>query len=168
MEKLLLTLFPAMMVFAVFSDLLTLKIPNFVSLVLVCVYLTLSAWLGTPWQLVAAHIGCGLVVLSVGFVLFETRVIGGEDAKLASATALWLGFGNLIEYAFVFSIIGGALAGAILFVRFRDHGEEECSIPLLGRLANRMTTHMPYGVALGAAGIALYPHTTIWQNLIGI
>lgn len=170
MENLVLTLFPAMMVFAVFSDLLTLTIPNYISLILVCGYLTSSTWLGTPWQLVVAHLGCGLVVLTIGFVLFEARVIGGGDAKLASATALWLGFGNLIEYAVIFSLMGGALASIILFLRFRNHEAEEdqCATSLLARLSSRATSHMPYGVALGGAGLVLYPHTTIWQGLTGI
>ncbi len=117
MENLALALFPALMAFAVFSDLLTLTIPNLISLLLISSYFVMSVWLHTPWQIIAAHASCGMLVLTIGFVLFEMRVIGGGDAKLASATALWLGLENLIEYALVFSLIGGGLAMFIFWLR---------------------------------------------------
>ena len=44
-------------------------------------------------------------------------MIGGGDAKLAAATALWLGFEGLGDYLLVASIFGGALTLAILAAR---------------------------------------------------
>lgn len=164
MENLALILFPVMMAFAIFSDLLTLTIPNLVSVILVFGYLALSSWLGTPWPAVSMHAASGMMVLVVSFILFERGIIGGGDAKLASATALWLGLENLMEYLVVFSIIGGGFAMAILLLRCHNHSK---SWPLawLDRLADKASNRMPYGVALGLAGVLLYPSSAIWQGL---
>ena len=39
-----------------------------------------------------------LAVLVVTFMFFARGWIGGGDAKLAAATALWLGFDQLLNY----------------------------------------------------------------------
>jgi prepilin peptidase CpaA len=168
MQNLALVVFPGLMAFAIFSDLLTLTIPNLVSLILAFSYLAFSAWLGTPWVLVAMHVACCLVVLAITFILFEMRYIGGGDAKLASATALWLGIENLLEYLLVFSIIGGAVALSIMTIRWYDHADRASSYRLLARVADKASNHMPYGVALGTAGVLLYPYSTIWRGLAGL
>jgi prepilin peptidase CpaA len=168
MENIALVLFPALMVFAAFSDLLTLTIPNVISLVLILLYFALSAWIGTPLFVITLHVCCGLVVLARSFVLFEMGIIGGGDAKLASATALWLGFENLMDYAVAFSFIGGGLAMAIISLRWHTHADQGQSVSLLGRLADKAVNRMPYGVALGIAGMLLYPHSTIWHGLAGV
>ncbi len=52
-----------------------------------------------PWQM-AHHFGAGLLVLAVGILLFIPGWIGGGDAKLAAAVALWMGFENLFPTCF--------------------------------------------------------------------
>ena len=59
----------------------------------------------------------GAAVLALTFALFGFGWIGGGDAKLAAATALWLGFDTLMEYFLVASIAGGGLTLAILALR---------------------------------------------------
>ncbi len=56
-------------------------------------------------------------MLTVGFALFSAGVIGGGDAKLAAATALWLGYGSLLDYVVIASVFGGVMALAILAMR---------------------------------------------------
>ena len=49
------------------------------------------------------------MVLAVTFVFFALGWIGGGDAKLAAATALWLGFDHLLKYLLYASLFGGVL-----------------------------------------------------------
>src|SRR5262245_15880376 len=113
----LLGLFPAAMAFAAASDLVTMTISNRLSLALAAGFFVAAAIVGMPLQQVGIHVLAGLMVLSITFVLFALGWIGGGDAKLAAATALWFGFGNLLEYFFLASLMGGGLALLLLAVR---------------------------------------------------
>ncbi len=165
-EAIGLTLFPAMMAFAASSDLLTMTIANRVSLVLVGGFLILAVLCGLSGADIASHFGAAGAVLAVAFVCFAFGWIGGGDAKLAAATALWLGFGHLFDYLVYASILGGALTLAI--VQFR-------SLPmphvLAGReWAERLHRHgggVPYGIALAAAALVVYPQTE-WMTALGL
>src|SRR5271155_3351668 len=97
-EAIKLTLFPAMMAFAASSDLFTMTIANRVSLILVVGFALLALMIGMSGADMMWHIGAGTVVLVVAFVLFSCGWIGGGDAKLAAASALWLGFPHLFDY----------------------------------------------------------------------
>src|SRR5438128_10414748 len=91
-------LFPALMAFAATSDLLTMTISNRVSLILVGGFFVLAVWSGMPLADIGMHIAAALAVLVVTFTFFACGWIGGGDAKLAAATALWLGFDQLLNY----------------------------------------------------------------------
>ena len=93
-----LMLFPALMAFAASTDLLTMTISNRVSLILVGGFLAMALIVGMAPMLVLSHIGAAATVLVVAFICFACGWIGGGDAKLAAATALWLGFDHLLPY----------------------------------------------------------------------
>src|SRR5579862_1049743 len=97
-EAIRLTLFPAMMAFAASSDLFTMTIANRISLILVGGFFLLAAMTGMSGIDVLWHVAAGSAVLVTAFVLFSCGWIGGGDAKLAAATALWLGFDHLFDY----------------------------------------------------------------------
>jgi prepilin peptidase CpaA len=158
-----LLLFPAMMAFAASSDLLTMTISNRVTLVLVGGFLALAMIGGMPAADVLSHVGAALAVLAVTFVFFARGWIGGGDAKLAAATALWLGFDHLLAYLLYASIFGGILT--LVMIRFR-------LMPLPQALAerewvkrlHRLDGGVPYGIALAAAALLIYPDTA-WMKL---
>src|ERR1700689_2888493 len=116
-EAIQLTLFPAMMAFAASSDLLTMTIANRVSLVLIGGFALLAVLSGLSGADVLSHIGAAVAVLAVAFTCFACGWIGGGDAKLAAATALWLGFSHLPDYLIYSSILGGALTLALIQFR---------------------------------------------------
>jgi prepilin peptidase CpaA len=161
-----LLLFPAMMAFAASSDLLTMTISNRVSLILAASFFVLAAMSGMPLVEVGTHLGAAAIVLTVSFVFFARGWIGGGDAKLAAATALWLGFDQLLNYLIYASLFGGLLTLAIM--RFR-------LMPLPSALANqewakrlhRMDAGVPYGIALALAALAIYPDTS-WMKSLGL
>ena len=64
------------------------------------------------------HVGAGAAVLVVGFGCFAMGWVGGGDAKVAAAAALWFGFGHLLNYLLYASLFGGALT--LLLLQFRQ------------------------------------------------
>jgi prepilin peptidase CpaA len=165
-ETALLLVFPALMAYAAASDLLTMTIPNRVSLALVAAFAVLAAVGGLGWQAALMHLAAGAVVLAVSFALFALGWIGGGDAKLAAAAALWLGFGTLIEYFFVASIAGGALTLALLAMRKLPLPAAALGWEWLSRL-HHPKTGVPYGIALAAAALMVYPHAPIFAAMLG-
>ena len=160
-----LMLFPAMMAFAASSDLVSMTISNRISLVLVGGFLVLAWGVGMSATDVLSHIGAACIVLAVAFGFFIRGWIGGGDAKLAATTALWLGFDHLLPYLVYASLFGGALT--LLLIQLR-------MAPLPAALArqewvqhlHRKDGAVPYGIALAAAALAVYPDTP-WMAGIG-
>jgi Flp pilus assembly protein protease CpaA len=91
-----------------------MTIPNRLSLLLVAGFAAFALVGGLPAQVILLHLGAGAAVLAATFALFAFGWIGGGDAKLAAATALWLGFDILVQYLFIASLAGGALTLGIL------------------------------------------------------
>ena len=164
-EAIKLLLFPAMMAFAASSDLLTMTIPNRVSLIMVGGFLLLAVATGMSLEQIAWHFAAGLMVLVIAFAFFARGWIGGGDAKLAAATALWFGFDHLLPYALYGSIFGGVLTLALLQYRAIP-----LPAPLIGRAwAERLHEPkggVPYGIALAIAAMVVYPNTP-WMQGIG-
>jgi prepilin peptidase CpaA len=158
-----LLLFPALMAFAASSDLFTMTISNRIALILVGGFFVLAFVAGMNPNDVLSHVGTAFTVLAVTFVFFARGWIGGGDAKLAAATALWLGFEHLMPYLLYASLLGGVLTLAI--IRFR-------LMPLPAMLAgqewakrlHRADGGVPYGIALALAALIVYPNT-LWMKL---
>lgn len=155
---LLLAFFPAVMIFAAASDLLTMKISNRLSFALVVGFFAAAYVIGMSLADIGWHLLAALIVLVVAFGCFSFGWIGGGDAKLAAAIALWFGFPQLMDYFVLASILGGILT---LFVIGGRH------VPLPSILARQawiarlhaMNSGIPYGIALAVAGLMIYPET---------
>jgi prepilin peptidase CpaA len=156
-----LAIFPGIMVFVAISDLLTMTIPNRVSIILVAGFFALAFAMGLPLSTIGWHAAAGALVLAICFTLFNFGWIGGGDAKFAATSALWLGFGVLGAYGVLTAIFGGILTLGILQLRRIHLSEERWAGTWLGRLHDK-TVGVPYGVALAAAGLVVYPDTAIW------
>src|SRR5205814_6505899 len=109
-----LLLFPALMAFAAASDLITMTISNRVSLALAAGFLVLAVASGMALQDLLMHLAAGATVLAVAFGCFAMGWVGGGDAKVAAAAALWFGFGHLMNYLLYASLFGGALTLLLL------------------------------------------------------
>lgn len=152
--------FPAMMAMAAVMDLLTMTIPNRISLALVAAFFFAAPFSGLDAWGVASHIGAGGLMLVVGIVMFSLGWLGGGDAKLMAAAALWLGVEQLLEYLLLVSIAGGTLATLILAYRGLTPPVWLCSFPWAMRL-HQKSGGIPYGIALAVAGLWIYP-SSIW------
>jgi prepilin peptidase CpaA len=161
-----LLLFPAVMAFAASSDLLTMKISNRIPLLLVGGFAVLAVIDGMPLVDVGNHLAAGLLVLAVCFGFFTCGWIGGGDAKFVSATALWFGWVELYEYLVIASLFGGILTILILEFRRRMLPPILANQPWLARLHDP-NGDVPYGIALAAAALAMYP-STAWMKAAGL
>ena len=153
-----LLLFPALMVFAASSDLLTMTISNRLSLALAGSFFLLTIVIGMSLPAIGMHLAAAALVLAVCFGFFSMGWMGGGDAKLAAATTLWFGFDYLLDYLIYAALFGGALT--LLLIQFRK-------LPLPEALAREswiLRLHeaggdVPYGIALAAAALMVYPKT---------
>ena len=153
-----LSLFPALMAFAAASDLLSMTISNRVSLALAAGFLALALVSGMGFHEILMHLGAGLTVLVIAFGCFAMGWVGGGDAKVAAAAALWFGFDHLLNYLLYASLFGGVLT--LLLMQFRQW-------PLPWQLAGQpwlLKLHakesgIPYGIALAIGALMIYPET---------
>lgn len=161
-----LLLFPALMAFAASSDLFTMTISNKVSLALAGSFVILALAIGMSPRDIGIHAGAAATVLVVAFVFFTQGWIGGGDAKLAAATVLWLGVSHLADYLVYASLMGGALT--LLLIQYRAMPMPRL---LLGRewaeRLHRPDGGVPYGIALAAAALVVYPQTE-WMTTLGL
>lgn len=159
-EAAIFVVFPFCMVFAAISDLLSMTIANRVSLLLVVAFAVLAPLTGMDWATYGWHFLAGALVLAFSFGIFAIGAMGGGDAKLMTGTAVWVGFGfPLLEYMLLATFLGGLLTvGTVLFRNSplsTFHGQNV----FLRHLSNEKG--VPYGVALGVAGLLMFPHTPL-------
>jgi len=159
--------FPAAMALAASMDVVTMTIPNRICAALAIGYVVLAFAVGLPAQTVLVNLSCGAAVLALTFTLFALGWIGGGDAKLAAAIALWLGWGALLDYSLSAAIYGGALTLLILLGRRQVLPQWLSRHAWIARLHDSKTG-VPYGVALAAAGMMFYPQTEIWRAAAGL
>ena len=158
LDILRLLLFPALMAFAAASDLFTMTISNRVSLALVAGFLVLAVFSGMGLHDMLSHAGAGAAVLAVAFVCFAMGWVGGGDAKVAAAAALWFGFGHLLNYLVYASLFGGALT--LLLLQFRQWPLPYAFTGQAWLLKpHAKESGIPYGIALAIGALMIYPET---------
>ena len=161
-----LLLFPALMAFAAASDLFTMTISNRVSLLLAAGFVVLAVAGGMGFHDMLLHVAAGTVVLTVAFICFTMGWVGGGDAKVAAAAALWFGFAHLMGYLVYASLFGGALT--LLLLQFRQW---PLPYPLAGQAwllrLHGKESGIPYGIALAVSALTIYPETE-WVKAIDL
>jgi len=150
--------FPALMAFAAASDLFTMTISNRVSLALAAGFLALAIASGMAAPDILMHLAAGSLVLVAAFICFAFGWIGGGDAKVAAAAALWFGFAHLLNYLVYASLFGGVLT--LLLLQFRQWPLPYLLTgqPWLLKL-HAKESGIPYGIALAVGALLIYPET---------
>lgn len=153
--------FPLFMIYAAFSDLFSMKISNWVSIGLIVIFLPLAYTTGFELSAIGNHFLCGLATLVVCFAFFSFNWMGGGDAKIAAATALWFGWSATLDYVILSSIFGGIITLVLLGLRRFSLPQKFVKYKWIVRL-HQPTTGVPYGIALAIAAICIFPNTPIW------
>lgn len=163
-ELLVLTLFPGLMIASAVSDIAKLRIPNVLVLSLVGFFAICALVVQMPLERLGDHALAGGIMLVAGFALFAPGYIGGGDAKLMAAAALWLGLDGLLPFIFFMTMFGGALALTLLMFRKLPLPAPLNAVDWIGRL-HTPNGAAPYGVAISAGALIAF-NNSIWISLI--
>jgi prepilin peptidase CpaA len=143
--------FACALVYAAVSDTLTFEVPNFVSVGLVAVFAATAPFYLTL-GLIGWHAAVGLAVLAVGFGLFAFGILGGADAKVLAAAALWFGWPAVYDFVVLVALFGGALTLILTVFRRIRLSPRLLARRWLARLHDT-TEGLPYCLAIGPAGL---------------
>lgn len=159
-----LAFFPGMMVLAALMDFMTMKIRNRLVLALILGYGVLAPLAGFELHEMGLNLAIAAGVFVVGFTFFSMGWIGGGDAKLATATVLWLGATHILPYLVYAALLGGVLTLAILAFRRVQLPERWHAAEWVERLHSHRGG-VPYGAAMAPAALIVFPHTP-WMAAI--
>ena len=153
-------IFPLCLALAGFTDLFSMTIPNRIPAILLGSFLLISPFTGLGLQEIGFHLAMGVATFAVCFALFAFNAMGGGDAKLLTAAAVWFGPDqSLIEFFVYVAYIGCMLTILILLVR--GHANKILAVGL--SLPNSIThaKKIPYGIAIAIAGFLAFPSSPL-------
>ncbi|HYL32057.1 MAG TPA: prepilin peptidase [Stellaceae bacterium] len=160
--KAALAVYVVALVMAGVSDFRTLRIPNWLTgaLALAFPIATLATGQSIDWL---SHVGAGLAVFAAAAVLFAFRLMGGGDVKLLAATALWVGFGQLLPFLTLVALVGGVFA--LICILLRHPFVQTAILATLRRLPvfAHKNLPIPYGIPIAVAGVLIAPALPIFS-----
>lgn len=152
MATTLLLILPLGLVTAALTDLFEMKIPNGIPLVLLVGFVALALTLGIPWRDAGFHLLAGMIVFAACFVFFALNAMGGGDAKLLTAAAVWFGFNpSLMAFLAQVAVFGGILTLLILLIRSQSFRLLALGLRLPRSLS--VEKKIPYGIAIAVGGL---------------
>ncbi|MBL8556880.1 MAG: prepilin peptidase [Phenylobacterium sp.] len=156
---------PALALAAAVKDATTFTIPNGIPLALLVLFPVAALAVGLPWAAFGWHVAVGAAVLVAGMAMFALRWVGGGDAKLLAAAALWVGWPGLLTLGLGAALAGGALAAFLILARSAPLRP----VLLMGpRWMTRLAEPgegVPYGVAIAAGTLWALPATPFAASL---
>lgn len=153
---------PFCLAMAAITDLLTMTIPNRISLAVLGCFFVFAPLMGLSLTAIGFSVLAALAVFAVCFVLFAMNVMGGGDAKLLTATALWFGFDpSLLIFLVTTAYVGGGITILFLILRSQSHTVMAMGIPLPASLAT--ASKIPYGVAIAIGGFITFQNSPLAQ-----
>jgi prepilin peptidase CpaA len=162
---LLSAIFPALAIVAALKDATSFTIPNWISLTLAAAFVPVALLCGVTLSDGGVALGVGVLALLAGMVMFAFGWIGGGDAKLLAASALWIGFPAVLPFVLITALCGGALALGLLGLRSVWLRPLAVQGPAwVGRLATPGAA-APYGVAICAGALATFPDGVVTRAI---
>jgi prepilin peptidase CpaA len=156
--------FPVLLVTAALRDVTSFTIPNWISAALLLAFPVAAMAGGLGWGEAAQHAAVGGAALLLGMGLFAMNWVGGGDAKLLSASALWLGLAGAPQYLLWTAVAGGGLTLALVAARTAHAVMPLPGAPSWAQTLLRPKGDVPYGVALAAGALLAFPHSTLFQR----
>jgi prepilin peptidase CpaA len=161
MLSLLIAGFALLMLISAFYDAATMTIPNWISGALVVLFIIIAPLAGLSWHEIGLHAASGFGILVLTIIMFSLRWIGGGDAKLFAAGALWIGWPTLLLYVIYTALAGGVLTLFLLVVR---------KYPMPAFLVRwkwsaRLLKHggdVPYGIGICVGALLALPETSLF------
>ena len=158
-------LFAATVTAAAVTDVRTYRIPNWIVLVLLGLFVATAAYaiqqhVRISWL---SQLSAGLLSLVVGLVLYATRQMGAGDVKLLSVLALWAGLAGLVPLLFWIAVCSLGVLAVMLAARLmmsRRALEQPAGLPLPRAL--RKGEGVPYGLGIALGAMVASTHFPPW------
>jgi len=158
--------FALAMLIAAARDIGAWSLPNWLSLAVAIGYFPWAWSAGVGWDAIGWAVAAGVLVLGVGYVLFELNLWGAGDAKMAAAVAIWIGLDmELFRFFLVVSLAGGVVAIIALLIHAAT-GTPQLPPGDTGAGAarrNPLKAKARYGAAIAIGGLDFW-----FQHTLGI
>ena len=164
LQTLLLLIFPVLVIVAGLRDAATYTIPNWISLALAVAFPFAAVALDLPMHTILVQLGVGALALVAGIAMYSVKWIGGGDAKLFAAAALWIGWPSTVLFMGMTGLAGGALAVTLLGLR---SAMVRPFIPAGSGWFARLVEpgqKVPYGMAIAVGALMAFPHAALFAH----
>lgn len=160
--EILIVIFAGLVCAAALSDAVRFIIPNWLCGVIALAFPVAAIAAGFGWPLFGFHLLAGFLGLVIGFALFAPGWIGGGDAKMFAAVALWMGWDAIYVFLLHTVLAGGALVLMLLLLR---HAAPLVRVPAgwTSETALEKGAPVPYGIAIAAGVFWTLPSTPIFS-----
>ncbi|WP_417477927.1 A24 family peptidase [Maricaulis sp.] len=147
-----------LLLYGAFTDATRFIIPNWLTIAVAVLFPVAAVLAGIGWADAGNHLLAGLLALVLGMALFAPGWIGGGDAKLFAATALWFGWPGLAGFLIHTVLLGGVLVLVLLIARK--------ALPMAGISPEKLdgsalapAAPVPYGIAIAGGALWSLPAT---------
>jgi len=162
---LLFFVFAAPLIMAAMKDATSMTIPNKVSLAMAAGFVLMIPFTWQGFPVLGEHLAVGAAFFAAGFAMFAFGWLGGGDAKLMAATALWFTWPDAVNYIMYTTLFGAVLAFGLLM------GRKFIPVRILtapwAYAMFKDETKMPYGLALAAGALMTLPNSAIFLAALG-
>jgi prepilin peptidase CpaA len=161
-QALLYCIFPALVIAAALRDLTSFTIPNWIPAALAIAFLPATLASGLGWEWFGLHLAVGLAGFVAGVTMFALGWIGGGDAKLFAAAALWLGWPAIAPFILVTAVAGGGLAVGLLAMRSSlVRAYTPSGAPAWTQRLMEQGGPATYGAAIAAGALFAFPDSSL-------
>jgi prepilin peptidase CpaA len=135
-----------------YFDLVHLRIPNALSVVLLVLFFSHLLLYGVN-EPILFHFLAMLMTLALLFPLFAVNIFGGGDVKFLTVLALWCGWQNLLPLLVLVGLIGGLVTAVILMARIIVNSRKQAATLPASLVPG---APIPYGIPIGASAWLLH------------
>ncbi len=166
-QQLSLYMLPTLLIVAATSDVMSLRIPNWLTLLTALLFFPMALATHMPLAEFGSHLLAGVILFAAGFIFFQLGVFGGGDAKLMAAAGFWFGTAKILPFLVFTALAGGALALCVglwsAFMMFWELEGEGFAFAKVGQKLRGLKPNVPYGFAFALGGILAFKDTW-WVN----
>lgn len=163
--SLVLMLLPVLAIVAALHDVVTMKIPNWISGLLVVSFFPAAFVMGLSLGEVGISAALAGGALIAGMGMFAMNWIGGGDAKLLAASVLWMGVSASLPFVLYTAIVGGGFCLVLMTARSHLPFFAQTGPVWVMRLM-QPRGDIPYGVAIAIGALLAYPSSPLMAAFI--
>jgi prepilin peptidase CpaA len=160
-------LLPALMIIAAVTDVMSYRIPNWLTILIAVLFFPMALLTHMPLAEFGSHLSAGVILFVLGYALFAFGLFGGGDSKLMAAAGLWFGTSQTMPFLVLTALAGGLLAAGVMvwsvFMVMWDFHDPVAGTAI-DKGIRKMKPKLPYGFAFAVGAILAFPQTW-WMNV---